>query len=84
MIQEIMTFECRVCECTSIVQNWNEPVWNSDDVLELDEVWSCVLKKAGARWVWTAMCRRTRHIVAFAIGDREPCNMLSFMQDHPG
>ena len=40
-----------------------------DDVLELDEVWSCVLKKAGARWVWTALCRRTRHIVA---RDRRP------------
>jgi len=55
-----------------------------DDVLELDEVWSCVLKKAGARWVWTALCRRTRHIVACVIGDREPCTMPSFMEGHPG
>ena len=55
-----------------------------DDVLELDEGWSCVLNKAGARWVWTAMCRRRRHIVAFAVGDCEPCNMPSFMEGHPG
>jgi IS1 family transposase len=40
------------------------------DVLELDEMWSFVLKKANKRWVWTAMCRRTRQILAFAIGDR--------------
>jgi len=41
-----------------------------DDVLELDELWSFVLKKANKRWVWTALCRRTRQIVAFFIGDR--------------
>jgi transposase-like protein len=55
-----------------------------DDVLELDEVWSFVLKKAGRRWLWTAMCRRTRQIVAFASGDREPCHMPSFVEGHPG
>jgi IS1 family transposase len=41
-----------------------------DDVLELDELWSFVLKKDQKRWLWTAMCRRTRQIVAFVIGDR--------------
>ncbi|MEM6431590.1 MAG: IS1 family transposase [Deinococcota bacterium] len=41
-----------------------------DDVLELDEVWSFVMKKTRKRWLWTAMCRRTRQIVAFVIGDR--------------
>ena len=41
-----------------------------DDVLELDEMWSFVLKKSQKRWLWTAMCRRTRQIVAFVIGDR--------------
>ena len=40
------------------------------DVLELDEAWSFVLKKANKRWLWTAMCRRTRQILAFVIGDR--------------
>ena len=39
------------------------------DVLELDEVWSFVLKKTQKRWLWTAICRRTRQIVAFVIGD---------------
>ena len=49
-----------------------------DDVLELDEAWSFVLKKARKRWLWTAMCRRTRQIVAFVIGDRSEatCQLL--------
>jgi insertion element IS1 protein InsB len=41
-----------------------------DDVLELDELWSFVLRKSNKRWVWLALCRRTRQIVAFVIGDR--------------
>ena len=41
-----------------------------DDVLELDELWSFVLKKDRKRWLWTALCRRTRQVVAFVIGDR--------------
>ena len=40
------------------------------DVLELDELWSFVLKKDQKRWLWTALCRRTCQIVAFVIGDR--------------
>lgn len=49
-----------------------------DDVLELDEMWSFVQKKAEKRWVWTAMCRRTRQIVAYAIGDHseKSCQQL--------
>lgn len=42
----------------------------ADDVLELNELWSFVLKKSRKRWLWTAICRRTRQIVAFVIGDR--------------
>ena len=41
-----------------------------EDVLELDEMWSFVLKKAHKRWIWTAISRKTRQIVAFVIGDR--------------
>ena len=42
----------------------------ADDVLELDELWSFVLKKGQKRWLWIALCRRTRQVVAFTIGDR--------------
>ena len=42
----------------------------ASDVLELDESWSFVQQRFHERWLWTAMCRRTRQIVAYAIGDR--------------
>jgi insertion element IS1 protein InsB len=42
----------------------------ADDVLELDELWSFVFKKDAKRWLWIALCRRTRQIVAFVLGDR--------------
>jgi IS1 family transposase/transposase-like protein len=42
----------------------------ADDVLELDELWSFVLKNGQKRWLWIALCRRTRQVVAFTIGDR--------------
>lgn len=42
----------------------------SGDIVEVDELWSFVGNKGEQCWVWTAICRRTRQIVAFAIGDR--------------
>ena len=41
-----------------------------DDVLELDELWSFVGSKKNKRWVWIALCRRTRQIVSYFIGGR--------------
>jgi insertion element IS1 protein InsB len=38
--------------------------------MELDELWSFVLKKINQAWVWIALCRKTRQVVAYAIGDR--------------
>lgn len=46
------------------------------DVLELDELWSFVYKKSNQRWVWVALCRRTRQIVAYFIGDRRQTSCL--------
>ena len=40
------------------------------DVLELDELWSFVGAKAQQLWLWVALCRRTRQIVAWTLGDR--------------
>lgn len=40
------------------------------DILEYDEMWSFVLRKVDKRWLWTVICRRTRQILAFVIGDR--------------
>ena len=49
-----------------------------DDVLELDELWSFVRFRKNKRWVWLAQCRRTRQIVAYAVGDRSEatCRLL--------
>ncbi len=33
-------------------------------------MWSFVYQRWNKRWLWTVMCRRTRQIVAFVIGDR--------------
>jgi insertion element IS1 protein InsB len=40
------------------------------DVLELDECWTFLQQRFYERWLWIALCRRTRQIVAYAIGDR--------------
>ncbi len=39
-------------------------------ILELDELWSFVLKKAHHSWIWIAFCRKSRQVVAYAVGDR--------------
>jgi IS1 family transposase len=41
-----------------------------DDVLECDEVWSYVGSRQNKLWLWFALCRRTRQIVAFVLGCR--------------
>ena len=59
-----------------------------EDVLEADEMWSFVYEKWNKRWLWTVMCRRTRQIVAFVIGDRSEttCHKLwqRIPQDYKG
>ena len=39
-------------------------------ILELDELWSFVLKRKNQVWIWIALCRKTRQVVARAVGDR--------------
>ena len=47
-------------------------------VLELDELWSFVGSKASPAWVWVALDRETRQVVACCRGDRseESCRFL--------
>jgi len=47
-----------------------DPEDPTSTILELDELWSFVLKKALDSWIWIALCRQTRQVVAYAIGDR--------------
>ena len=50
----------------------------TDDELELDEVWTWVSRRKNKVWLWLALCRRTRQIVAYALGCRgeRTCRVL--------
>ena len=41
-----------------------------EEILELDELCSFVFCKKFKSWLWIALCRRTRQIVAFYLGNR--------------
>ncbi len=47
-------------------------------ILELDELWSFVGRHDNKQWVWIALCRNTRQIVAYYVGDRstKSCRQL--------
>src|SRR3954469_23844623 len=51
--------------------------------LELDELWSFVLKRANKRWVWIALCRATRQVVAYAVGDRSRATCRKLREQIP-
>jgi IS1 family transposase len=53
------------------------------DVLEFSEMWSYVGKKSQKKWLWIALCRRTRQIVAFALGDRSEKTCQSLFEAIP-
>ena len=43
-----------------------------------NQMWSFVLQKTNQSWIWLAICRATRQIVAYVIGDRseQTCRKL--------
>ena len=47
------------------------PAPQPHDVLELDEMWSFVGHKGNVQWLWLALCRRTRRILAYWLGGRD-------------
>ena len=53
------------------------------DVLELDELWSFVGNKNNQQWLWLALCRRTRQVVAYYVGDRSTQSALHLWQQLP-
>ena len=54
-----------------------------NDVIELDELWSFVYSKDNKRWVWVAICRRTRQIVACFVGNRGQKSCRKFWKSIP-
>ena len=55
----------------------------AEDVLEMDELWSFVGNKAQERWLWLALCRRTRQIVAYWLGDRSENSAIHLWRQLP-
>jgi IS1 family transposase len=55
-----------------------------DSILELDELWSFIQTKALQAWIWIALCRKTRQIVAYAIGDRSEDTCRELWNRIPG
>jgi insertion element IS1 protein InsB len=55
----------------------------TDDRLEVDEVWSFVQKRVNKRWLWTVLCRRTRQIIAFVIGDHSEVTCRQLWESIP-
>jgi hypothetical protein len=51
--------------------------------LKLDELWSFVLKKGYDFWIWIALCRKTRKVVAYAVGDRSKQTCLRLWESIP-
>ncbi len=47
-----------------------EPTQPERVELELDELWSFVRHKGNKRWIWLALCKVTRQVVACVVGGR--------------
>lgn len=74
------TFACWLLEHITNMPHFRTSILKAmaDDVLELDEMWSFVGDKGQKRWLWVALCRRTRQVVAYVIGNRssDTCRKL--------
>lgn len=53
-------------------------------ILEIDELWSFVDHKGNKIWIWIALCRQTRQIVARAVGDRSEKTCQELWDNIPG
>jgi insertion element IS1 protein InsB len=60
-----------------------DPEDAASTLLELDELWSFVLKKANDSWIWIALCRKTRQVVGYALGDRSKQTCLCLWESIP-
>lgn len=55
----------------------------SATIMELDELWSFVLAKVFQAWIWIALCRKTRQVVAYAVGDRSEKTCIKLWNNIP-
>lgn len=52
-------------------------------VLELDEMWSFVRHKGARRWIWMALCKATRQVVACVVGGRSEATCKQLWRSVP-
>ncbi|MEA1868415.1 MAG: IS1 family transposase [Thermodesulfobacteriota bacterium] len=43
---------------------------DEDEVIEVDEMWSFVFSSIFKVWIWVAIARHNRQVIAFVVGDR--------------
>jgi insertion element IS1 protein InsB len=55
----------------------------ADDVLEFDELCGFCGNKKNKQWVWAALSRKTRQVVAYVIGDRSEKTFLRLLRKIP-
>ncbi len=60
-----------------------DPAEPEATTLELDELWSFVTKRANKRWIWIALCRATRQVVAYMVGDRSATTCRKLWEQIP-
>jgi insertion element IS1 protein InsB len=53
------------------------------DIIEYDEMWSFVQSKANRVWLWIALCRRTKQVIAFHLGNRTKEEFGKFYEKVP-
>ncbi len=56
---------------------------NENDILEFDEMWSFVYSKSNKCWLWFAICRRTKQIIAHHLEKRNQKSANSFFNKIP-
>ena len=47
--------------------------------MELDELWTYVGRRVNKCWLWLALCRRTRQVVAYALGARDAASARTLL-----
>ncbi len=52
--------------------------------MELDELWTFVGQRVTKCWLWLALCRRTRQVVAYALGARDTATCRVLLARLPG
>jgi insertion element IS1 protein InsB len=54
-----------------------------DDIVEYDEIWTFVGSKLNRQWLWIALCRRTKQVIAYHFGDRDKKSFLKLYEKVP-